>query len=556
MGLLIEGRAQNRFNIQDSVTNYLKTLPDYEIWKDMFESSVGKTVIDLMSGISELLMFKMDGRLKEQYLFTALNKTSIYLIADMLGYNVNRKAPAVGTIDLIFQFPTIETIHISAGTVLDGTVPVTVLETIEVPIGTTQYSLSGNKIQVIEGFKEYILLTSTPEKSYYFNGSQLTTIGIDGIDFERIIVPSTTFNIASATTDEIKSSILSLANYIVDSNGNLISIEENIPWVDKFLALTVGSVIARTYYNGGIYLLFGDADNGRKLSINDHILIQYLNTSGKDTFITRNTDLGKIVIPTISGKSVIATVKVIDSIYGGSDEDGLEKLRYMLAGWHSTQDRAVTLNDWKYILLSYPGAVDAVVRKVEEENIGDMFEALVVKANNDVLITANEIIALQDAVDRSCCTIEICVLTQNMVDETREEWAEPDTYWEANGSSLLSYIENYKMITTKALVYNPVYKHIEISFSLTVNRSHPSISNMHDTIYELLNEYIYVLGKPFYLTEITKKIYDAISEVTRIEVPLLVSDNEELIDPYTPIVLEFGEYLRTTKEDVIVTINY
>jgi hypothetical protein len=500
-------------------------------------------------------MFKMDGRLKEQYLFTALNKTSMYLIADMLGYNVNRKAPAVGTIDLIFQSATTETIYISAGTVLDGTIPVTVLETIEVPIGTTQYSLSGNKIQVIEGYKEYLLLTSTPETSYYFNNSQLTTIGIDGVDFERIIISSTTFDIASATTEEIKDSILSIANYTVDSEGVLIEVEESIPWVDKFLSLTIGSVVVRTYYNGGIYLLFGDVTNGRKLSINDHVLVQYLKTAGKDTFITRNTDLGKIVIPTISGKSVIATVKVIDSIYGGSDEDGLEKLRYMIAGWHSTQDRAVTLNDWKYILLSYPGAVDAVVRKVEEANIDGMFEALVVKANAETLITSAEIIALQEAVDRSCCTVEVCVLTQNMVDETREEWAEPDTYWDANGTSLLSYVEDYKMITTKALVFNPIYKHLEISFSLTVNRSHPTISNLHDIIYSLLNEYIYSLGKSFYLSEITKKIYDTISEVTRIEVPLMVLDGVT-VDPHATIVLGFGEYLRTTKEDVVVTINY
>jgi len=555
VSLLIDGRAQNRFNIQNSVVEYLKTLPDYEIWKDMFESSVGKTVIDLISGISELLMFKMDGRLKEQYLFTALNKTSIYLIADMLGYNVNRKAPAVGTIDLIFQSATIETILLSAGTVLEGSVSVTTLETVEIPVGTTTFSLSGNKIQVIEGHKEYLLLTSTPNNNYYYNGSQLATIGIEGIDFERIIIPSVSFNIASAITDGIKSSVLSLDNYLVDSNGNLLIVENNIPWVDKFLSLDEDSVVVRTYYNGGIYLLFGDATKGKKLSINDHILVQYLSTTGKDTFITRNTDLGKIVIPTISGKSVIANVKVIDSIYGGSDEDSIEKLRYMLAGWHSTQDRAVTLNDWKYILLSYPGAVDAIVRKVEENNIDSIFETLINKATDETLITANELITLQEAVDRSCCTVEICVLTQNMIDETREEWANPEEYWDANGDSLLSYVDNYKMITTRAIVFNPIYKHLEISFSLTVNRSHPSISNLHDIIYGLLNDYIYKLGKSFYLTEITKKIYDTISEVNRAEVPLMVLDGEE-VDPYTPIVLGFGEYLRTIKEDLIVTINY
>ena len=36
MSLLIEGRAHNRFNIQDRITSYLKTLPDYEIWKTLF----------------------------------------------------------------------------------------------------------------------------------------------------------------------------------------------------------------------------------------------------------------------------------------------------------------------------------------------------------------------------------------------------------------------------------------------------------------------------------------------------------------------------------------
>lgn len=555
MGLLIEGRAHNRFNIQESILNYLKTLPDYETWKDMFESSVGKTVVDLMSGISELLMFKMDGRLKEQYLFTALNQTSMYLIADMLGYNVNRKAPATGTVDLIFSSPTPEKILLSAGTVLDGTPPITILDTVEIPIGTTQYSSTGNKINAIEGYKEYVMLTSTPTNSYYFNGLQLKTIGIEGLDFERVIIPSTSFNIASATNDSIRDSILSLSNYLVDSNGTLIEVQENIAWVDKFLSLEQGSVIARTYYNGGIYILFGNETQGRKLSINDHILIQYLTTSGRETFIARNTDLGKIVLPTINGSSVIATVKVIDSIYGGSDEDSIEKLRYTLAGWHSTQDRAVTLNDWKYILLSYPGAVDAVARKVGEQNIDKLFEDLIRKANQEELITSQELIDLQEAVDKSCCTVEVCVLTQNMVDETHTEWREPDVYWTANGESLLSYVENYKMITTKAIIFNPVYHHLEVSFSLTVERNHPAISNLHSVIYTLVNESIYTMGKSFYLTEIIKKVYDAIGEIKRIEVPLLTLNGLEK-DPYSVINLDFGNYIRTKKEDIIVTIKY
>lgn len=555
MGLLIEGRAHNRFNIQESILNYLKTLPDYETWKDMFESSVGKTVVDLMSGISELLMFKMDGRLKEQYLFTALNQTSMYLIADMLGYNVNRKAPATGTVDLIFSSPTPEKILLSAGTVLDGTPPITILDTVEIPIGTTKYSLTGNKINAIEGYKEYVLLTSTPTNSYYFNGLQLKTIGIEGLDFERVIIPSTSFNIASATNDSIRDSILSLSNYLVDSNGTLIEVQKNIAWVDKFLSLEQGSVIARTYYNGGIYILFGNETQGRKLSINDHILIQYLTTSGRETFIARNTDLGKIVLPTINGSSVIATVKVIDSIYGGSDEDSIEKLRYTLAGWHSTQDRAVTLNDWKYILLSYPGAVDAVARKVGEQNIDALFEDLITKVNNEELITSQELMDLQEAVDRSCCTVEVCVLTQNMVDETHTEWKEPDVYWTANEDSLLSYVENYKMITTKAVIFNPVYRHLEVSFSLTVERNHPAISNLHSVIYALVNESIYTMGKSFYLTEIIKKVYDAIGEIKRIEVPLLTLDGLEK-DPYSVINLDFGNYIRTKKEDIIVTIKY
>lgn len=555
MGLLIEGRAQNRFNIQDSITNYLKTLPDYEIWKDMFESSVGKTIIDLMSGISELLMFKLDGRLKEQYLFTALNRTSIYLIADMLGYNVNRKAPAIGTIDLLFDSPLTEAITIGAGTFLDGTIPLTILNDEIIPMGTTQYSLSGKKIQVVEGTRNYVLLTSTPTKSYYYNNSQLKTIGIEGVDFERIIISDPTFSIATATT-EIKSAAFSLAKYTVDSNGVLIDLEEEISWVDKFLPLTTGAVIIRTYYNGGIYLLFGDETNGRKLSINDNILVQYLTTLGKDTFIARNTDLGKIVLPTIKNTSVVATIKVIDSIYGGSDEDSLEKLRYMLAGWHSTQDRAVTLNDWKYILLSYPEAVDAVVRKVED-TADAIFEQLITQVNNEVPISINQLIALQEAVNKSCCTVEVCVLTQNMIDEKREEWDSPGDYWdtEINKNRLLSYVEEYKMITTKALIFNPIYKHLEISFFLTVNKIHPSISNLHDTVYTLVIEYIYKLGKSFYLTELTKKIYDSVSEISRIDISTMLLDGIA-INPHIFIELKFGEYLRTRKEDILLTISY
>jgi len=586
MGLILDGRNYTRFQIQQAIQNYLVTLPDYARWKDMFQSSVGLTMIDLMTGISELLMFKMDNRLREQYLFTAQNKTSVYLIADMLGYGVNRKNPAMGTINIVFDSVLPVPVTITTQQVFGYNPSVMTLisnpEGITIPAGIKNYltdASSPTPIPVIQGNLSYALLTNTPNTSYTFNGVNIPTISFQGDDFERLIISDNgTFTISDVTDTLTQNQIISFTICSADSNNALTPVtgSKNIQWINEFQSVDSNTVIVRTYYNGGVYIVFGDGTNGYKLNLTDLILVAYVVTEGRGIYIPASTSLGTQVFPVkvmdqygnLTSASLTGTVVVNTAIYGGSDEDPVAEIKQSLAGWYAAQNRAVTLNDWRYILLAFAGITDAYARKYFEGNMDTAFENYIIAATksstNSISLTAGQLQTLyQEAVD-SCCTVEVCCLTQNIITEGRPEWSDPTTYWINNNTSLISYLTNYKMISTNVIVTPPKWKHLQINFSITLSNLYPNISSISSTIYSLVVSYIYTLNQTFYPTELIKNIYNSITEVNRIDITSIslastIDSKGNLIfvpqtQVYKEIILDWGQYLRTSVDSIITTI--
>ena len=512
MALLIDSRAHTRIQIEADITAYLSTLPDWERWKDMFQSSVGKVVIELLSGISEMLIYKADTRLLENYLFTALTPEASYLVGDMLGYNINRKSSSEGVVKLTFSSALTSQVILSDGYLIYEETPLVVVGNHTIPIGATEAL-----INIAQGEFNYLLFTSTPDESYSLDGESVSTGTLTGVNFERLLIDEG-FEIENAETEKSR---ISLYMCTADTFGNL-TITDSVDWFTGVADITSDNVLLRTYYLGGIYILLGDGIYGKDVASSDLFLVKYLTTLGRSVSIPENTSLGNIYVSTLSGQ-VQATMTVSAAITGGSDEDSIDKVKMVVAGYLSAQERAVTLADWQYIVLAYQGIVNCQIQKDDD----------------------------------LCCTVQVVAITENMTDETHYDWSHPDTYWDSvREAALLSYLDDYKMISTNVLIIDPSYKDLSINISVILNNSSVDMDDLQTDIKEVVKSQCYVLGDTLYPTEIVKDIAELDdTNITRVDITQLRVDGVAQVSPYDEITLDWGVYIRTKDSNITVSFT-
>jgi hypothetical protein len=517
MALVIDSRAHNRHLIEQEVTSYLASLPDWDRWRDMFESSVGNVILDILCGISELLLYKMDNRLIEAYLYSAISDQAVYLIADMLGYNVNRKAAAEGKVTLTFESSLPSQVTIPDGyAIYTGDIPLVVVGNHVIAAGSDTA-----EIDVAQGEFAYRLFTSTPGEDYYLSNEALETSILSGVDFERLLVDEG-FEVENASTDPSRIAIWAC---LADDNNN-ISLSSSIDWYRSISDLDSNSVLVKTYYEGGITILFGDGTYGKSITPSSLILVKYLKTLGSLGTIVINTDLDDITVAVIGG-SIATTVKVSETITGGSDEDDLEKVRTVVAGYFATQERAVTSTDWIYVLESYQGVTDAQARK------------------NSTL----------------CCTVDAVCVTQTMGTEGHFDFSNPDQYWTATReANLLEYLEDFKITTTQVIVFDPAPVDFSISLTVTLSSGTVDQAALTTEIRDAVKSYCFKLDIIFHPTQLLTDLTNLNDYIKKVVINQIQADIDSagyapVADPYDSIDIGWREYFRVTDADIAISFE-
>ena len=90
MELIIKNKSQSFEQIVIDLNVYLRTLPDWEAWQDYFKTGSGQTIIELIAGLGTQLFYFINIQRQENYLQTAMNRSSVVGISQMLGYSVGR----------------------------------------------------------------------------------------------------------------------------------------------------------------------------------------------------------------------------------------------------------------------------------------------------------------------------------------------------------------------------------------------------------------------------------------------------------------------------------
>jgi len=320
----------------DTVKNNLKNfLKSQDIFKDYdFEGSNINVLLDLLAYNTNLNAFYLNMMASEMFLDSAQLRASVVSRAKELNYTPRSYKSSKALVNMQFAQSGLSVLEIPAGTTFTG------------KNANGSYTFVSNTSVFSYPSSGYFTVNNYP---IYEGTSVVDSFTMNyGIEGQQFVLTNT-----NVDTDTIIVSVL-------ENNGaNTIQYTEasSLFGLDANSAVFFIQGLADTSYE----LVFGDNNFGRKPQDGAIILATYRISNGTDgngcTNFTINTNLG-----TVNGLSsaLSYTLTTANSSYNGSNSESIESIRYNAPRHYQTQERAVTTNDFKTIVLQNYTDVKAV----------------------------------------------------------------------------------------------------------------------------------------------------------------------------------------------------
>lgn len=385
--------------IKSAFIQYLSEQPEFIDFN--FEGSALNVLLDILSENTHYLALLLCQTANESFLSTAFKRSSVVKIAKSLGYIPKTSTSAYATIQLEYF-----------------------KENFNDPFNT----ITLNGITVNANFLNKIYVFNTEE------AIQIKQIDDRYISKEFVVYEGKKFTLTNTITSSMLENGIILPNKNVDINRTKIYITEGLitrkyELYTDILDLSMDSQVFFYYENsdGDIVIEFGDNILGKVPTINSQIVIEYYTTSGIsandiDTFNITNLPL------TVNGTIIVGTVNPSS---GGSDSEDIENIRSLAPLSFTTQNRAVTPMDYKYLLKSkYPNIADVIVyggETLDPPKYGRVIVAI--KLNNGLYLT-----------------------TYNKLD-------------------IENFIKSYNVTTVRPLIIDPNYTYINLTLNVIYDNS-------------------------------------------------------------------------------------
>ena len=293
-------------DIKNSLTDYLKTQPVFAGYD--FQGSALSTIIDLLAYNSYYYAFYSNMITSEAFLDSAQRIESLISLTKPLGYTIPSKTAAKAKVFMTGVLnPTIPRYSVFFGSDSEG----------------TQYKFySLEDIPVVD---------SETDKFYIYEGKSLIDIeAANELDVERqrIVFADTDFDLETlevkvrlTDTDEIWKRI--------DNIGYSNTIEEKIYFVERV--------------ETGFMISFGLVNSVGKNVPADvaSIRVRYIKTSG-----AKGNNISLF-------SSLLGNVLVNDGFpsFGGKNDPSIDNIKFLAPKWFAAQERAVTVNDYKALIM-------------------------------------------------------------------------------------------------------------------------------------------------------------------------------------------------------------
>ena len=351
-------------NIADNLKNYLKgqdTFKDYN-----FEGATMSILIDLLAYASHIGAVNTNIAASELFLDSAQIRKNVVSRAKDLGFTPSSEKASTAKANIVLR-------NVRSA---DGTIPTT----------SAMIMSRGTQFRTTyEGVKYEFVAAST-----YTPTSDGTIFTYNNVE----LVQGTFAQDQFVYDGQIKNSKFVVSNQRVDKLRMAVTVNSGGTSSTYALSTDVSNIDTTTkvYYTqeneeGFIEIYFGDGTLGASLLDGDIITVDYIivddiHADGANRFSQ---------VSAINGFTD-STISVLEKASGGAEKESIESIKFKATKFYTSQNRLVTLNDYKAKVQEYYPNADAVAVWGGEDNVppeyGKVFIAL--KPNNADYLSETE----------------------------------------------------------------------------------------------------------------------------------------------------------------------
>tara|TARA_B100001123_G_scaffold206702_2_gene234182 strand:+ start:1484 stop:3316 length:1833 start_codon:yes stop_codon:yes gene_type:complete len=369
-------------SIKQNLKTYMRSQTEFADYD--FDGSSISVLLDILAYNTHYNAFYLNMLANEMFLDSALLRSSVVSRAKALGYTPRSVTGTSAVVDLQI-FPTGEPATITVDKNTDFT---SVVNNISYTFNTT----------------ESTTVAKNSNNQFFANGITLKQgVALTHTYTANTLNPDQKFILPNANTDTSTLTV-KLKNSVDESNTYVYN---------KISDVTTVNSTSNVYYlnegtDGKYEVSFGDGVLGRKIASGNIVILDALVCEGTVTNGASEFSLAG----TVGGYSNV-TVATVTTGFGGADRESIDSVKFNAPKNYETQNRAVTVNDYKRIVTSEYSDAQSITTWGGEDNdppvYGKVFIA--VKPKSGLILTA----AAKDAVRTVLASRKIVTVTPEVI---------------------------------------------------------------------------------------------------------------------------------------------
>ena len=305
--------------IKDNLKTFLSQQDEFTDYD--FEGSGMNILLDVLSYNTHYLGYNANMLANEMYLDSADQRTSVVSLAKQVGYTPRSAVSAQATIDVVVNNASGASLTMSRGTKFTTTVDGTnysFVNNADVSISPANGVYKFSNLLIYEGtYLNYKYTANTSDKD------------------QRFIVPNDNVDTTTLTVKIQESSS--------DTTTNTYSLATGITNIDS----TSKVYFLQEVENGRFEVYFGDGVLGEAVADGNIVILDYVTCNRNES----NGATSFTLSGTVGGFADV-TITTLGSAAGGDGPESIKSIKYNAPRDYSSQDRAVTAEDYKVLVKS------------------------------------------------------------------------------------------------------------------------------------------------------------------------------------------------------------
>jgi len=351
--------------IKDNLKTFLSQQDEFTDYD--FEGSGMNVLLDVLAYNTHYIGYNANMLANEMYLDSADQRASVVSLAKQVGYTPRSAVASQATIDVLVNNATGASITMSRGTKFTTTVD-----------GTNYSFVNNAAVSITPSDGVYKFSNLVVYEGTYLNYKY--TANTSDTD-QRFIIPNDNVDTTTLTVKVQESSS--------DSTTNTYTLATGITGIES----TSKVYFLQEVENGRFEVYFGDGVLGQAIADGNIVILDYIvcnrdEPNGATTFTLSGT---------VGGFSNV-TITTINNANGGDDPETIKSIKYNAPRDYTSQDRAVTADDYKVLVKSlYANAQSVQVYGGEDAatpDYGKVYVSIKAKSGSNLTeVTKNSIVA-------------------------------------------------------------------------------------------------------------------------------------------------------------------